>query len=125
MGSSNATGGQAGGGDTFTPLPTILPFGTYNPSDGDAEQKMHLCMASFDDVANFSASPKDAAAKVETFIKEANAVFGNDHEVKQSFAQRLSNHPWFDDNGQGIRYDRSKNQITISSLSAKQQRMDS
>merc|ERR1711953_857812 len=72
-------------------------------------------------MGNFSATSREAASKVEEFITEVNDVFGDDKDIKHAFALRLAKHPWFEENGQEVRYQPGKNLISISSVSRAQQ----
>merc|ERR1712187_888417 len=113
-----------GGKGADTSKPKVLPFSSFDSNDSSTEEKMKICMASFDDVANFSESAKEIAWKVNAFLEEVNEIFGSDSVTKESFSVRLGKHPWFEENDREVKYSPSQNRINILPVSNKMPRVD-
>merc|ERR1712232_1375958 len=99
-------------------IPKLLPLSYFDGHDTD-EQKMELCYAAFEDLLENhdpEATGKGHVWMIRVLVREINQVFEGNDEAKQAFAWRLGKHPWFRENSQMVKWQRSRSLIQISKV---------
>jgi len=99
--------------------PKMLPLSMF--SDADTPQaKLELCVAAFEDLIENhdpEVTGQSMIFMIRSLVQEVNNVLAGEIEALQQFGWSLRKHPWFNENGQQVRWQHSKNRINISKIS--------